>query len=135
MNTFLLVYADVVYGQDEVLYFGSDKAFVHAVDGGMGTAVWRTQLEGVFNAPHAELTPDATTAYFQGNDNRLYALDLASDALRWQTAPQRFAHLLGGNDPRLRWQGFCVRSSSGRPRCAARSGAAWVGLLFDTLRQ
>lgn len=108
---FLLAYTDMVYGLDGqsgtvrweyptenwspgfswqagVLYFGSDNAFVHAVDGGGGTAVWRTQLEGIFNAPRAELTLDKTTAYFQGNDNQLYALDLTSGALLWQTAPQ-----------------------------------------------
>lgn len=108
---FLLAYTDMVYGLDGrsgavrweyptenwspgfswqagVLYFGSDNAFVHAVDGGRGTAVWRTPLEGVFNAPRAELTLDETTAYFQGNDNQLYALALASGDLLWQTAPQ-----------------------------------------------
>ncbi|MCB8924156.1 MAG: PQQ-binding-like beta-propeller repeat protein [Ardenticatenaceae bacterium] len=108
---FLLAYTDMVYGldgrsgevrweyptenwspgfswQDGVLYFGSDNAFVHAVDGGLGTAVWRTQLEGVFNAPRAELTLDDTTAYFQGNDNQLYALNLASGELLWKTDPQ-----------------------------------------------
>ncbi|MCA9899952.1 MAG: PQQ-binding-like beta-propeller repeat protein [Anaerolineales bacterium] len=110
-TVFLLAYTDMVYGldgrsgevrwqyptenwspgfswQDGVLYFGSDNAFVHAVDGGLGTAVWRTQLEGVFNAPRAELTLDERTAYFQGNDNQLYALDLASGELVWHTTPQ-----------------------------------------------
>lgn len=110
-TVFLLAYTDMVYGLDGrsgevtwqyptenwspgfrwqggVLYFGSDNAFVHAVDGGLGTAVWRTQLEGVFNAPRAELTLDATIAYFQGNDNQLYALDLTSGELHWQTTPQ-----------------------------------------------
>ncbi len=110
-TVFLLAYTDMLYGlngrsgdvrwqyptenwspgfswQDGVLYLGSDNAFVHAVDGGTGMAVWRTQLEGVFNAPRAELTLDATTAYFQGNDNQLYALDLASGELLWQTTPQ-----------------------------------------------
>ena len=108
---FLLAYTDMVYGldgrsgqvrweyptenwspgfswQNGVLYFGSDNAFVHAVDGGTGTAVWRTQLEGIFNAPRAELTLDDTTAYFQGNDNQLYALNLTNGELLWQTAPQ-----------------------------------------------
>lgn len=110
-TVFLLAYTDMLYGldgrsgevrwqyptenwspgfrwQDGVLYFGSDNAFVHAVNGETGTAVWRTQLEGVFNAPRAELTLDTTTAYFQGNDNKLYALNLASGKLRWQTTPQ-----------------------------------------------
>lgn len=108
---FLLAYTDRVYGldsrsgelrweyptenwspgfswQDGVLYFGSDNALVHAVAGDGGTAVWQTQLKGVFNAPRAELALDDHFAYFQGNDNRLYALDLTSGALHWQTAPQ-----------------------------------------------
>jgi outer membrane protein assembly factor BamB len=110
-TVFLLAYTDVLYGldgrsgavswqyptenwspgfswQDGMLYLGSDNAFVHAVEGVLGTAVWRTQLEGVFNAPRAELTLNATTATFQGNDNQLYALDLASGTLLWQSAPQ-----------------------------------------------
>lgn len=61
---------------------------MHGVAGETGTAVWQTQLDGVFNAPRAEPTLDDSSAYFQGNDNRFYALDLTSGALRWQTTPQ-----------------------------------------------
>lgn len=108
---FLLAYTDMVYGldsrsgelrweyptenwspgfseQDGVLFLGSDNGFVHGVAGETGTAVWQTQLDGVFNAPRTEPTLDDNFAYFQGNDNRFYALDLTNGALRWQTAPQ-----------------------------------------------
>ena len=119
---FLLAYTDMLYGldgrsgevvwqyptenwspgftfQDNVLYFGSDNAFVHAVDGRSGTAVWRSHLEGIFNAPRADLALDETTAYFQGNDNQIYALNLADGRFLWQTIPQprsRVPLTLGG---------------------------------------
>lgn len=83
---------------DGVIYFGSDNAFVHAVDAATGTAVWRQQLEGVFNAPRSPVTVAGDYLYFQSNDNRLYSLSRESGAVLWQTEPQArslFAPTLG----------------------------------------
>lgn len=70
------------------LYFGSDNAFVHAVDGQSGTAVWRAQLEGIFNAPRSTPVVEGKALYFQGNDNRLYCLNRETGEVCWQTEPQ-----------------------------------------------
>ncbi len=122
-SLYFLAYTDVLYGlsladgsvawqyptenwspgfgfsrEEEAVYFGSDNAFVHKVDGASGTAVWRQPLEGVFNAPRSPVVLAGDSLYFQGNDNRLYALDRANGAVLWQTEPQTrslFAPTLG----------------------------------------
>ncbi len=73
---------------DGTLYFGSDNAFVHAVTGEDGQPIWRTPLEGTFNGPRGRPAVDQDTVYFQGNDNRLYALDRQSGEILWVTIPQ-----------------------------------------------
>ncbi|MBK8986765.1 MAG: PQQ-binding-like beta-propeller repeat protein [Chloroflexi bacterium] len=108
---FFLAYTDVVFGlaaadgselwryptenwspgfrlADGRLYLGSDNAFVHAVEVAGGTAVWRTHLEGVFNAPRSTPAADQDALFFQSNDNRLYCLELLTGQMRWQTEPQ-----------------------------------------------
>lgn len=73
---------------DGRLYLGSDNAVVHAVSGSEGTAVWRVPLTGIFNSPRARPAIAGDLLYFQSNDNRLYALERDSGAIRWQTDPQ-----------------------------------------------
>ena len=70
------------------LYLGSDNGFLHAVDGMAGTAVWQSQLEGIFNAPRARPALAGDWLIFQGNDNRLYGLQRATGAITWRTEPQ-----------------------------------------------
>ncbi|HFQ94806.1 MAG TPA: hypothetical protein ENK32_12390, partial [Anaerolineae bacterium] len=73
---------------DGALYIGSDNAFVHAIDGRNGTAVWRVHQEGIFNAPRSEPALADGRLYFQSNDNKLYSLNAADGAILWQTDPQ-----------------------------------------------
>ncbi len=108
---YFLAYADVLFGlnmddgqevwrystenwspgftfADGTLYMGSDNAFVHAIDGRNGTAVWRIHQEGIFNAPRSEPALGDGRLFFQSNDNRFYSLDAANGAIFWQTDPQ-----------------------------------------------
>lgn len=71
-----------------VLYFGSDNAFVHAVNAADGARVWRTHLTGTFNAPRGAPLVAGGRVYFQSNDEALYALEQSTGALVWQTPPQ-----------------------------------------------
>ena len=73
---------------DNTVYFGSDNAFVHAVDVKTGTAVWRQSLEGVFNSPRSRPAIAGDLLYFQSNDNQLYAMDRESGEFVWQTEPE-----------------------------------------------
>lgn len=74
--------------KDGVIYLGSDNAYLHAVDGEDGRVGWRIQLEGVFNSPRSEPALDNERLYFQGNDNRLYAVDRSTGMTLWQSEPQ-----------------------------------------------
>lgn len=110
-HLYFLAYADVLFGlsmddgqevwrystenwspgftlANEIIYLGSDNAFVHAVNGRDGTAVWRVHQEGIFNAPRSEPVVANGRLYFQSNDNRLYSLDTAAGDILWQTEPQ-----------------------------------------------
>ncbi len=69
------------------LYFGSDNAFVHAVEAKSGTAKFRAPLEGVFNAPRTAPVVRGHDLYFQGNNNRLYCMTVDTGQLLWKTEP------------------------------------------------
>ncbi len=73
---------------DGTLFFGSDNAFVHAVDGESGEVVWKRPLTGIFNAPRSPLVAVGDYLYFQSNDNRLYCLQKSTGEVVWQTEPQ-----------------------------------------------
>jgi outer membrane protein assembly factor BamB len=73
---------------DDRLFFGSDNAFVHAVNSDSGSADWRVPLEGVFNSPRGRPALSGDCLLFQANDNRLYCLHQADGSLVWQTDPQ-----------------------------------------------
>lgn len=77
---------------DGRLYFGSDNAFVHALDAA-GERLWRIPLDGTFNAPRGAPLLAGDQLYFQGADRALYALDQATGALIWQTPPQAFSRV------------------------------------------
>ncbi|MBE2221338.1 MAG: PQQ-binding-like beta-propeller repeat protein [Anaerolineae bacterium] len=73
---------------EHVVYLGSDNAFVHAVDGSTGTAVWRQPLAGVFNSPRSRPVLAGDKLYFQSNDNQIYALKKENGSLVWHTEPE-----------------------------------------------
>ena len=110
-QVYFLAYTDMLYGLDAnngeeawryptenwspgfsfdngTIYMGSDNAFVHAIEGDTGTAVWRIPLEGVFNAPRGKPVVQGNFVYFQGNDNQLYCLNRTNGEICWISEPQ-----------------------------------------------